>query len=251
MLRRLLLSLALCLPAVSQAGSIATLDIGGATVRMEVPEGYVRVSERSPELLAFQQGMLPATNRLVESLMTGEDLARVLSGKDNKDIGYQLQAMRQLERIDITATEWPAMRNATMEQIGGLDFSKLMDSVEGQANRTLDSASGGQAEIRLGDPSRPMLYDTDDADAVHFSMVMPVELEVGGEKSQGRIAAACVMTVLSKRVVLLYAFIDATDGDDKARAAAQSAVDALAVRARTLQSEPAQEAEAPPVIGSH
>ena len=182
MLRCLLLCLALCLSTAPPQASAATatLDIGGAAVRLEVPEGYVRVSERSPQLLVFQQGMLPQSNRLVEALLTEADLVHLLSGSKAMDVAYQVQAMRGMETVVIDASQWSQLRSATIEQMGGLDMGQVLDTVERQANSTLDAATGGEAGIRFGDPSQPALYAIDDKDAVHFSMVLPVELHPHG-----------------------------------------------------------------------
>lgn len=232
MLRCLLLCLALCLSTAPQRASAATatLDIGGAAVRLEVPEGYVRVSERSPQLLVFQQGMLPQSNRLVEALLTDADLAHLLSGSKTRDVAYQVQAMRGMETVVIDASQWSQLRSATIAQMGGLDMGQVLDTVERQANSTLDAATGGEAGIRFGDPSQPALYAIDDKDAVHFSMVLPVELQVAGKTTQGRVAAACVLTVVAERLVLLYAFQDIRQSDDEpqVRERVRVAVDALA-----------------------
>lgn len=240
MLRCLLLSLALCLPtAPLQAGTTtATFDIGGVAVRLDVPEGYARVSQRSPELLAFQQGMLPQTNRLVETLMTEADLTTTLAGGQSAGIAYQLQAMRALESVDIDAAKWPQLRDATIEQMGGIDMRKVMGTLQQQADRTLEAATDGEVGVRLGDPSQPALYATDDPDAVHFSMVLPLEVEVAGETTQQRIAAACMLTVVAERLVLLYAFLGIKPGDDEqqVRARVQAAVDALGEATRRANS---------------
>ena len=236
MLRCLLLCLVLCLPTAPQRASAADalLEIGGATVRLDVPEGYVRVSQRSPEFMAFQQDMLPQTNRLVEALMTEADLANLQVGRPGASLAYQVQAMRAMESEAVDASQWSMLRRATMQQIGGVDMDQVVGIVERQANRTLGAATGGEADIRFGDPAQPVLYATDDADAVHFSMVLPVELAVAGETTQGRIATACVMTVVAERLVLLYAFQEIKQGEDEAqvRARVQVAVDALAEATR-------------------
>src|SRR5688572_29780878 len=82
------------------------LKVGGATLRYEVPAGYVRASDESPALLRYLEAATPPENRLVEAFYTPADIQLLLSGGAVKDTYFMVQSIRSLEPHTVSTSDW-------------------------------------------------------------------------------------------------------------------------------------------------
>lgn len=233
MSRAIVLLFSLLLSGALHAQTIVPLEVGGAEVRIEVPADYLRLSERSPALMEQASALLPPMNRLVEALSTEEEIAARMAGEAPTRISYQVQVLRQMEQTDLSAADWQAGRPLVIRQIGALDMEEVKGTIETHANDTLKERHVPDASVGIGAMNRPVLYGDDPA-TVNFSMVVPFEFTVAGQTRSVRASVACVMTVVSKRLIYLYAFKLIEGDPDASIREVRAAVDAFSQRTRAL-----------------
>lgn len=236
MLRAIVLVLALLLPAAPRAQSVEAIDVGGATVRIEMPAGYVRVGKRSPETLEAFGRMIPPDNVLVEALLAEPDYGRTMIGLPPNEVYYQVQVLRALRETPVSVTDWAQIRPTLLRELGGLQTERLMKEASAHIREELETNSGQDARVRMGDAqTKPVAYG-DDPRSVRFWMVLPVELQVGDEIRKRRIVTAAATTVLSQRLVFLYAFRSLPEDGDVDTAAIRASLDAFVERAYRLDA---------------
>lgn len=236
MLRAIVLVLALLLPAAPRAQSVEAIDVGGATVRVEMPEGYVRVGKRSPETLEAFGRMIPPDNVLVEALLAEPDYGRTMIGLPPGEVYYQVQVLRTLRETPVSAADWAQIRPTLLRELGGLQTERLMEEASAHIREELETNSGQDTRVRMGDAqTKPVAYG-DDPRSVRFWMVLPVELQVGDEIRKRRIVTAAATTVLSQRLVFLYAFRSLPEDGDVDTAAIRASLDAFVERAYRLDA---------------
>jgi hypothetical protein len=236
MLRAIVLVLALLLPAAPRAQSVEEIDVGGAAVRIEMPEGYVRVGKRSPELLEAFGRMIPPNNVLLEALLADDDYGRTVIGLPPNEVYYQIQVQRSLREAPVSAADWAQVRPTLLRELGGLRTERLMNEASAHIREELETNTGQDARVRMGDAqTKPMVYG-DDPRSVRFWMVVPVELQVGGEVRKRRIVTAAATTVVSKRLIFLSAFRSLPEDGDVDTDAIRASLDAFVERVYRLNA---------------
>jgi hypothetical protein len=236
MLRAIMLMLALLLPAAPRAQSVEEIDVGGATVRIEVPEGYVRLGKRSPEVLEAFGRMIPPNNVLIDALLADDDYGRTVIGLPPGEVYYQVQVLRALREAPIAEADWSQIRPTLIRDLGGLQTERLMKEASAHIRQELETNSGQDARVRMGDAqTKPVAYG-DDPRSVRFWMVVPVELQVGGEVRKRRIVTAAATTLVSKRLVFLYAFRSLPEDGEADTAAIRARLDAFVERVYRLNA---------------
>lgn len=236
MLRTIVLVLALLLPAVPHAQSVEEIDVGGAAVRIEVPEGYVRVGKRSPELLEAFGRLIPPNNVLVEALLAEADYGRTAIGLPPNEVYYQIQVQRSLRDVPVSAADWAQVRPTLLRELRGLQTERLMNEASAHIREELETNTGQDARVRMGDAqTKPLAYG-DDPRSVRFWMVVPVELQVGDEVRKRRIVTAAATTVVSKRLVFLYAFRSLPEDEVADLDAIRTTLDAFVDRVHRLDA---------------
>lgn len=237
MLRAIVLTLALLLPAVPRAQSVEEIDVGGATLRIEMPADYVRLGKRSPELLEAFGRMIPPNNVLIEALLADEDYGRTVMGLPPSEVYYQVQVLRALREAPISDADWVQVRPTLIRDLGGLRTERLMDDASAHIREELESNTGRDTRVRMGDAqTKPVVYG-DDPRSVRFWMVVPVELQVGDEVRKRRIVTAAATTVVSKRLVFLYAFRSLPEDAVADTAAIRASLDAFVERVHRLDAQ--------------
>lgn len=236
MLRAMVLMLALLLPVAPRAQSVEEIDVGGATVRVEMPEGYVRLGKRSPEMLEAFGRMIPPDNVLIEALLAEADYGRAMIGLPPGEVYYQVQVLRALRETPVSAADWSQVRPTLLRELGGLQTERLMNEASAHIREELETNTGQDARVRMGDAqTKPVAYG-DDPRSVRFWMVLPVELQVGDEVRKRKIVAAAATTVVSKRLVFLYAFRSLPENEVADTAAIRATLDAFVERVHRLDA---------------
>ena len=232
MLRSLLLSLVLLLPMAANAQTVVSLDIGGREVKVEVPKDYVRRSEAAPELEEAVQKMLPATNLLIDTLVAADDIPRQKIGLTTKSTTYQIQVMRSLQRVDISADDWKIGRPIMLKEMGVMDLSGV-DEVQKNIDASLEGKTDGAVKVQIGDIGKLLPYGND-ADTIRFTMIVPVTIEVNGAKIERRAMVGSLIAVVSKRLVMLYAQRMIEDDEAAALQGVRTDLDAFYARVKAL-----------------
>lgn len=250
MLRTILFTFVLLLPAtapcaqpikeaqdVQQADETRTIrevDVGGATVRIEVPEGYVSVAARSPELLEAMGKTIPNINLLLETLLAKRDYTRVVIGLPAGEMYYQVQVSQTMAEIPVSPREWTEYRPTLIRELGGLRTDRLMAEASEHLTKAVEENTGEDARVRIGGAqTKPIVYG-DDPRSVRFWMVMPLEVKVGDEVRRRRIVTAAATTQVSGRLIFLYAFRTIGEDEQADPAEVRAALEAFVARVYAL-----------------
>jgi hypothetical protein len=77
----------------------------------------------------------------------------------------------------------------------------------------------------------------DDPRSVRFSMVVPIETKIGGEVRRGRVVTVAATTVVSERLLFLYAFQVLAEDAPADTASTRAALDAFVERVYRLNPQ--------------
>lgn len=210
------------------------LDIGGVTLLVPVEDGYVRVSERSPELHAYGQSNLPPTNRLVETFHTEANLATVLARGQTEGHYFMVQTMREIEPLTISHQEWIAGRDAIKQ---GMVNASLDGDGSGSAMR---DTAGRKLTDRFDMIEAPVIY-SEDPNSIRFLLKIADKAftDAGNPVLTG--AAGAIVHVHDKIVFVYWYARPATSASmEVARQKLDAAVDRMVqINAATAASAPA------------
>lgn len=193
-----------------------SVEVGTRAVAIASPGAHERASLVAPMLFKVYQAGLPPTHRLVEAFISADDIEGSLAGRDVEGVIYQVQVMRDAERVDLDAADWQALRPELARQMAALDMDKLMEGMEAGASERVSDATGVGIELAFGELGRMQLYG-DDPGSVRFHMLMPVSAEVAGQRKVLELQAAGAALPLRDRLVFLYAFRRHRAGEDAAK----------------------------------
>lgn len=233
MMRVLALSMALL-------GGMATaaepLDVGGRSIRIGVDEGFVATSAQAPQLHALYQAGLPPTHRLVEAYIDAADLKRVLLGQRPQQPIYQVQVMRDAERIAFSDADWEQGRPQIVSSLGAVDANALANSMSPGSSKRMSEQVGADVSVSFGRLGQPVLYG-DDPRSVRFVMLMPLNLQVAGQAEALTLETAGAVARIGDRLLFLYAFRDHVEGTDTS--AVRGALDRFVEHAIALNRDAA------------
>lgn len=229
-------------PAAVESHETAMMTIGDVTLRVPVPPGYMRASERAPVLFAGSAAALPPAIRLVEAMVTGDDLKRTALGEGLSDPYVQVQTPRDAEYVAFTAAEWVALQPALAAQLGALDLSAEARRTEDASSERMRAATGADIAMRYDDVGRAHVYDQRPT-SLHYRMRLSIVASVGGEERP--IALECVgaMGLAAGRLVMVNAYAPASGDGDVPFAAAQGLAEAMFAGLQALNPTPAGPAD--------
>jgi hypothetical protein len=182
-----------------------SLGIGDATLQAPVPTGYVRASVEAPMVFATSAAGLPPANRLVEMLVAGADLKRMLLGQGPAQTYLQVQTIRDAERLAFTEAEWSAFQPMLAQEFGALDLGKQTNSMQAGMGERMSAASGADIEIAFGELGKPTVYATRPT-SMHYIVRLPITAQINGETKQAQIECVGAVLLAGSKVVLVNAY---------------------------------------------
>lgn len=217
----------------AQAQSSSVVAIGGRAVAVSLPEGYVRTTEKLPKLFELTSAALPPGNRLVEFFIAESDLKDLMLGKlqSLQKPNFQIQTIRAMESVEITPQDWKQGREIMAKEMGLADLNAVIAAERQQSNARVSGVAGSAVDIQFGELGKPQQYGND-PDSLRFTLMLPMTFSSEKGNLQTTVAAVGVITVLNKRLVMLYGYTspDIEGGIDALRAA----VDGIVERTRAL-----------------
>jgi hypothetical protein len=227
------IALSLVLLGTVQAQQSSVVAIGGRAVTVSIPDGYVRTTEKLPKLFELTSAALPPGNRLVEFFIAESDLDDIKLGKMQtlRKPNFQIQTIRAMESVEITPQDWQQGREIMAKELGIADLGTLIASERKQSNARVSGVAGSPVDIQFGELGKPQQYGND-PDSLRFTLLLPMTLSTEKGTLQTTVAAVGVITVLNKRLVMLYGYAspDVEGGIEALRAN----VDAIVERTRAL-----------------
>lgn len=229
----LIITISLAMLGSVQAQQTHVLQAGETTIKVSVPDGYVRTSDRLPDLFKLTEAAIPPASRLVESFFTEADIKQMLLGKTTKQApNYQVHTLRAAEGMNFNDAEWAELRASSIKEMGGLDAKQLMNSTASARDERISSASSGQIEMKVGDVSKPQLYG-DDPESIRFTMLVPFETRVGEENVRVNVECAAAIVRISSKFVMLYVYREHVDTNRLADL--QALLDGFIARTQAIQ----------------
>lgn len=189
------------------------VEVGAKEIAVASPGALERVSQVAPTLFTLYQAGLPTTHRLVEAFITPDDLKRTLTGQGVEDETYQVQVMRDVERVQLTDADWQGLRPQMIRQMASLDMTKLIDRQEAAASELNTEAAGVDVDLLFGAIGKLQPYG-DDAGSVRFHVLLPVSVDVAGVRHTVELQSAGAAIPLGGRLLFLYAFRRHRAGED-------------------------------------
>jgi len=225
------------------AQQVVVIEVGGKSLSLEVPAGYIRSSVVQPKLFEIASASAPPTNRLVESFMAESDAKRVVAGIPAEQPAYQAQALRDAEALDFSDADWNALRPDIARTFGGLDIKKLADAISDGSSQRMSTAAGAPIDMHFGEVGKPDLYH-DESDSIRYVMLVPVKVAVAGNERQLEMELAGAILPLAGKVVFLYAVCPHVDGEGSGKV--RAALDHFVERAIALNKPEAGKSAASP-----
>jgi len=176
------------------------LTVGGTTIQFPVEAGYVRISTSAPKVFEITQAALPPTNRLVEVFETSADLARQQAGQPLRDPFYQVQVIREIEERHVGLDEWKQALPQLTAGMANVDMNKVANQELSGANDRMTAAAGQPVGMTMGKLGQPQIYRQTPA-SFAFTMVVPIQVNVGGQNVSGTMGVAGGMLVAGNRVI--------------------------------------------------
>ncbi len=216
--------------AFASADQAVPLTVGDRQIKVSVPDGYVRTSQTIPALFDITAAALPQSNRLVEYFLSEADFRDMMSGKAGNPTrpGFQVQVMKSVEGIEISAADWQLGRAEIAKTMGLLDANELMKADTAKANERMSEAAGTEVEVSYGEIGKPQVYGND-PNSLRFSMRVPLNVKTATGTEQSVISCVGAVTVLNGRLVFLYAY-----GDEKQLPELRAALDRFVDGSRAL-----------------
>jgi len=211
-----------------------SLIVGGKPIKVAVPDGYVRTSETIPMLYDITAAAIPPGNRLVEFFIANADAKQILLGKKQglMQTNFQVQAMRQIEVIDLTAQDWTQFRPDLVRGLGDADADTLIKADHEKRNERISETAGTAVDVKYGKIGKPSIYG-DDQESVRFTMMVPITVKTDSGELQAAVACAGAIVVVNSRLLYIFAY-----GDPEAEGgmpAVRAALDLFVEQTRAIQ----------------
>lgn len=193
-----------------------TRDVGGRTVSMPTPPGYVRVSEADPYVFQLMDTTTPHSKRLIEALVTQADLSRMRVGEIAKDHMFLVYEDLKWAGREPTRQEWRAEREKFLRMARNVDVSKAVGTMEEMLNESADAKLETPIRFDIGAIGQPVMYRADERSVRFFTRV-----SVGASANDRKIAADLLIFAasapLNRRMVTFNGMCACADEDERAR----------------------------------
>lgn len=212
MLGKWMVLVLLCVTVAADASEVK-LDVGDASLRYDMPDGYMRVSEESPPLFRYLESAMPPANRLVEAFYTPADVQILLvGGGAAKDTYYMVQAIRSMERQTVSTADWRRIMSQATAEMGKVDINAEIAS-DTARNQRMSEAAGKPVQLEFGKVTTPQVYDQTDH-GVRFVMSIPVTVNIDGQPLTLSGVCAGAMLLVRNKPLMVYAYRAASTPTD-------------------------------------
>lgn len=230
------IALALCINGAcihaARAEEVVPLVVGEAEVRIAVPEGYLRLSEKAPTLYAASAAAMPPPIRLVEALMTRADLKRSIAGLNAIEPYLQVQVVRDAEALDFSAEDWEQLQPTLARQLGATDLDAATRAMQAGMGKRIGQAMDSSVDIQYGEVGKPQVY-SQAGGVVRYAIRVPMNASVNGVQVRLVLDCAGAAMVINGKLVMLNVYLN-EDREHDSAAQARAFLATLVERAQAL-----------------
>jgi hypothetical protein len=207
MLARLLCLLLLGLMAAR--GEVAAVKIGGRTLRIPRPEGFLRYDGKSTQVDGMQASFAPASNRILAAYGEPADLQKAVADEFPRlSRSFNAQANWQYEDEALSQEEFATVKAALREQLEAVKSSAAgaMIDVEKSASSAVSQKLNAALNVKVGDVA-PLGVFAETPESLCFLLL--VKSRVAGGPLEDSIdpntATAGCVALVRDRLLYLYA----------------------------------------------
>ncbi|HEX7892185.1 MAG TPA: hypothetical protein VF522_22740 [Ramlibacter sp.] len=191
---------------VAQADTVARA-IGGTSIQVPVPPGYVEVTD--PRLLDFARKTTPNGNRLLAVFVSQADDERMRAGFGPLMQRYfMLQTSRRAEAAKLNPSDFAQVKAAIRAQMPTTSERVLPGVNKDLRNNLQDEAVQAEVKSVAGDG---VFLDTDTA--IGFGMRGEVKVTAAERSETTEMGSAGVTALARGKLVFFYAYAIASDLD--------------------------------------
>lgn len=212
---RSLLGVILLLPVGvlhAQPASPTTADrlvsVGGVSLRIPVPKGFVDPATAAPELRALGEQFTPPTNRLLVNFVRSSDLRRFVDRRDADLDQYLLvQTARRAENQLISKADFSKLKTAMRQQQGDIMARmgpKLKDLLA-QVSKEESRKSGTALSLQIGEVVPLGIFAETDSSLI-FGYLSRVSLRGGALEHASTMVNVASLIAPKSKVVFLYIY---------------------------------------------
>ena len=199
-------------------GETVTVYVANIPIALPAPEGFFRCDGKSTKVDRMQQSLIGASNRLLASFGSEDDLAQTLKDTYPKlERNFNAQSVKKFEEVSVTSAGFTDLKttlrtsmDSTRQKLGD-----MFAEIESSASSTLSKDLQTRTDLKVGEMIPLGVFD-ETPDSISFSMLTKYRLtaEDRGKPVEGvSIVAACALN-LRNRVINLYCTSDYRDKRD-------------------------------------
>jgi hypothetical protein len=207
MLARFLCLLLLGLGAAR--AEVAVVKIGGRTLRIPRPEGFLRYDGKSTEIDGMQASFGPASNRILAAFGEPADLQKAVGDQfPTLSRSFNAQANWQYEDAVLSPEEFATVKAALREQMEALKSGAAasMTEVEKSASSAVSNKLNANLSVKLGDVA-PLGVFAETPESLCFLLLVKSRLAGGPleDSIDPNTATAGCIALVRDRLLYLYA----------------------------------------------
>ena len=184
----------------------ALVEVGGRTLKVPAPEGYVRCDGVNMTWDQAMNSLMPASNRMLATFGTQQDQDLIRKGTPSDyPRNFNIQVVRSIESMEIGQRTFAEMRGEIQKEV-----QKAMASIEAdlkkitdQSNKQFTDNFGVDVALSITDTAVLGFFE-DTENSLGFTMAMKVGSKDNGETVSNRAVVACLMAPVNGRAVNLY-----------------------------------------------
>ncbi len=207
MLARFLCLLLLSLGAAR--AEVALVKLGGRTLRIPRPEGFVRYDGKSAGIDGMQASFGPASNRILAAYGEPADLEQAVGDQFPRlSRSFNAQANWQYEDTALSSAEFATVKAALREQLEGLKSSAAasMSEVEKSASSAVSQKLNANVSVKLGEVAPAGVF-AETPESLCFLVLVKSRLAGGPleDPIDPNTATAGCVALVRDRLLYLYA----------------------------------------------
>lgn len=207
MLGRILCLLLLGLAAVQ--AQVAGVKVGGRTIRIPRPEGFLRYDGKSDKIDGLQASFAPASNRILAAFGEPADLQSAVGEEFPRlSRSFQVQANSQFEETLLSPQEFATVKAALREQMDTLKSTSAasMLDIEKSASSAVSQKLNAPLAVKVGEVA-PLGAFAETPESLCFLLVAKSRVSGGPleDPIDPSTAIAGCVALVRDRLIYLYA----------------------------------------------
>lgn len=194
----------------------ATIDLGGRSVEIPIPDGFVELTPEMPPYYESMAAYVGPNNVRYLTLVRSVDAEALLRGESIELHRYlTIETEKGLVNASISSANFEELRELFVSQLDEIFAAagQGVDDMLSDGNDTLSESFGTDVEVEVGGIV-PLPVHQDEVDKVAFSTRMNVGANIAGQSMEpDTIAGTTLVLHVLDKVLFLYVYGDDPDLD--------------------------------------